>query len=84
MSELRETIKNLIEVIREGDFPGSEEIDLPGEGKEWGGVTISLARFQSYRARTEAALIEELEDVLIDAKRVYVSVVDVYVYLDVE
>lgn len=61
---LKDDLYELIERIREdGSFEG--RIILDGDREKRGNqnsATISLARFQSYRRRTEAALIQELTD----------------------
>ena len=55
---------DLIDLIREDDV--TEGLwHHPGQRKpvpDPYSLTISLARFQSYRRRTEAALIQEIED----------------------
>lgn len=57
---------DLIDLIREDDVTeGIWHLDSNRNRKpvpEPTGLTISLARFQSYRRRTEAALIQEIED----------------------
>ena len=61
---LKDDLYELIERIREdGSFEG--RIILGGDREkqpDQDSATISLARFQSYRRRTEAALIQELTD----------------------
>lgn len=81
--ELTTILKTLIEEVRE-NFLREGEVGLPGPGKEWEGITISLARFQSYRRRTEAALLEELEEFCQGGKTLKFSTSDIYVHLDVE
>lgn len=57
-----ESLRKFIDVIRED---GSEAgvWSLPGTVRpETDSITVSLARFQSYRGRTEAALVQELEE----------------------
>lgn len=80
--ELTTILKTLIESIRED---GSSEgvIALPGPGKSPDWVDVSLARFQSYRGRTEAALIEELEDLCIGASELRYSTDDIIVHVRV-
>lgn len=60
---LENTLRNLIDHIRE-DLPSEGRVDLFGERKPIGSppLVVGLARFQSYRARTEAALVQELTD----------------------
>lgn len=64
-----ERLKLLIEYVREGwitegpwRIPGQRERDhsVPS-------LVVGLARFQSYRARTEAALVQELTDYIEEA-----------------
>lgn len=80
--ELTTILKTLIEEVRE-DALREGVIGLPGPGKEWEGITISLARFQSYRRRTEAALLEELEDFCKGGKSLRFCTVDGFVHFDV-
>lgn len=61
---LENTLRNLIDHIRE-DLPSEGRVDLFGNvpSAVWGEpLIVGLARFQSYRRRTEAALLEELTD----------------------
>ncbi len=54
---------DLIDLIREDDV--HEGVWAVGEGRTPTGeppLVVGLARFQSYRGRTQAALIEELEE----------------------
>lgn len=65
MSTLEQEIRELVDDIREGRTT-SGTIALTG----WAGptsedqITVGLARFQSYRARTEAALVQEIADLV--------------------
>ncbi len=57
-------LKDFIEHVRE-DAPSGGQWVLPDSDRIPYGeppLVVSLARFQSYRARTEAALVEELLD----------------------
>lgn len=65
---IENTLRNLIDYIRE-ELPDHGSIDLPGERERRSAppLTIGLARFQSYRARTEAALVQELTDYIEEA-----------------
>lgn len=60
--------EELIDLIREdGTTEGAVAV---GQGYSPTGeqpLVIGLARFQSYRGRTQAALIQELEDYVVDA-----------------
>lgn len=60
---IESTLLNLIDYIRE-ELPSYGSIDLPGERERQSAppLTVGLARFQSYRGRTEAALVQELTD----------------------
>lgn len=63
------TLRNLIDHIRE-DLPSEGRVDLSDVVASPTGappLVIGLARFQSYRARTEAALVQELEDYIDEA-----------------
>ena len=64
-----DSLRNFIDVIREdGSQRGAwslpphqyESVDVPS-------LVISLPRFQSYRGRTEAALIQELEEYIVES-----------------
>lgn len=63
-----ERLKLLIEYIREGWITEGPWL-VPGRRtyKSVPALTIGLARFQSYRARTEAALVQELTDYIEEA-----------------
>jgi hypothetical protein len=65
---LRNILLNLIEHVRE-ELPSEGRIDLPGDRTGTGvpPLVVGLARFQSYRRRTEAALVQELEDYIEEA-----------------
>ena len=81
--ELLTILKTWIESVRE-DGVSEGEIALPGPGKTFDGTQISLARFQSYRGRTEAALLEELEDLAAGAKTLKFKTNDIIVWVSVE
>ncbi len=62
------TLADLIDIIREDDvyegvWPTGVNRTPTGEPP----LVVGLARFQSYRRRTEAALIQELEDYIEEA-----------------
>jgi hypothetical protein len=80
--ELLTILKTLVEQVREGDSIMGE-IDLPGPGKDHEWLNVSLARFQSYRGRTTAALLEELEDLCDGASFLEWMVDDGIVRIDV-
>ena len=82
--ELKErTLRELIDLIREdGESEGWVYLH-GGKGVERDTITVSLARFQSYRGRTIAALIEELDDFTVGANRLEFEVDDVLVHLTV-
>lgn len=64
---MSDSLRRFIGAIRED---GSQHgfWSLPGAGRRTGQtLTVSVARFQSYRRRTEAALVQELEDFAGDA-----------------
>lgn len=66
---LENTLRNLIDHIRE-DLPPEGRVDLSDVVASPTGappLVIGLARFQSYRARTESALVQELADYIEDA-----------------
>ncbi len=65
---LEERLRLLVEYVREGWLDG-EEWAIPGKRTPTGAppLVIGLARFQSYRARTEAALVQELSDYIEEA-----------------
>jgi hypothetical protein len=60
---LEERLRTLIDYVREGQFDDGRWA-IPGVRTSTGEppLVVGLARFQSYRARTEAALVEELTD----------------------
>lgn len=62
-SVLEERLRTLIDYVREGEFTDGKWA-IPGARRSTGEppLVVGLARFQSYRARTEAALVEELTD----------------------
>lgn len=83
MTDLETILYNFVEAVREdGLTEGS--LDLPGPGHPLDGVQISLARFQSYRARTRAALLEELYDIAVGGKRLHFAVDDIIMKVVVE
>lgn len=65
---LEENLRRFIDVIRE-DGSQRGTWSLTGFRTPSGSppLTVSLARFQSYRRRTEAALIQELADYIKEA-----------------
>lgn len=72
-------LRLLIDHIRE-ELPDEISWTFPGERTPTGvpPLTVGLARFQSYRARTEAALVQELSDYIEEAglNTVHFKVVD--------
>lgn len=71
---LEQEIRQLIDDVREGrtvkgTIPVSGFIGPPGEDS----MTAGLARFQSYRARTEAALVQEIVDLVEGSNAQYLS-----------
>lgn len=62
-SVLEERLRTLIDYVREGEFEDGRWA-IPGVRRPSGEppLVVGLARFQSYRARTEAALVQELTD----------------------
>lgn len=83
MTDLETILYNFVEAVREdGLTEGS--LDLPGPGHPFDEVQISLARFQSYRARTRAALLEELYDLAVGGKRLHFAVDDIIMKVVVE
>jgi hypothetical protein len=61
---LENTLRNLIDHIRE-DHPSDGRVtigDFVASPTSCPPLVVGLARFQSYRARTEAALVQELTD----------------------
>lgn len=74
----RNLLRDLIEDVREnGSSHGIVRLPGPGTSPDW--VNISLARFQSYRGRTTAALLEELEDLAQGASGIEYHVFDTLV-----
>lgn len=71
---LADTLRRLIDDVREGRSTDGE-ILVPGPvGRRVPDqITVGLARFQSYRARTEAALVQELTDLVADANAFHLS-----------
>ena len=67
MSDLEREIRTLIDDVREGrTIKGTVGVSgLIGPPVE-DVITVGLARFQSYRARTEAALVQEIVDLVED------------------
>ena len=66
---LEDVLLGVIESIREDGVQETREII--GRGRTLTGeppLVIGLARFQSYRARTQAALVQELVDYIDDAQ----------------
>jgi len=66
---LEDILLRVIESIREDGVQETREII--GRGRTLTGeppLVIGLARFQSYRARTQAALVQELVDYIDDAQ----------------
>lgn len=65
---MEERLKLLIDYIREGEITEGPW-SIPGQRvrKSAPPLVIGLARFQSYRARTEAALVQELTDYIEEA-----------------
>jgi hypothetical protein len=82
-AELLTILKTWIEEVRE-DGVSEGTVGLPGAGKPFEGTQISLARFQSYRGRTTAALLEELEDLATGAKTLKFKTTDILVWVTVE
>lgn len=82
-AELLTILKTWIEGVREDDLREGL-MALPGPGKTLEGTQISLARFQSYRGRTEAALLEELEDLCAGARVLQFKTTDILVWVMVE
>lgn len=83
MTDLETILYNFVEAVREdGLTEGS--LDLPGPGFPLDSWQIGLARFQSYRARTRAALLEELYDIAVGAKRLHFYTDDIVVKIVVE
>jgi hypothetical protein len=69
------SLRQFIDAIRE-DGSDSGKWVLPGRRTPLGipaGITVGLARFQSYRRRTEAALIQELLDYIEETGVNYLS-----------
>lgn len=74
MNDLEREIRTLIDDVREGrtvkeTISASGFIGPPVEDT----ITVGLARFQSYRARTEAALIQEIVDLVEDCNAQYLT-----------
>lgn len=82
---LESNLRRFIDVIREdGSERGTWSLGQSGQ-RVGDSLTVGLARFQSYRGRTEAALVQELEDFVQSAPSI-TYVVDAYtsqVYLEV-
>ena len=66
--EIEAEVRQFIDYFREED-PYEGTWSFPGRRTPTGAppLVISLARFQSFRARTEAALVQELADYLEEA-----------------
>lgn len=74
-------LKAFIEDVREnGKTEGIIYLGGPGKKLDW--VDVSLARFQSYRGRTAAALLEELEDLCVGAEYLHFQTNDILVHLE--
>jgi hypothetical protein len=74
-------LKTFVEDVREnGKTEGVIYLGGPGKKLDW--VDISLARFQSYRGRTTAALLEELEDLVVGAEYLHFQTNDILVHLE--
>lgn len=83
MTDLETILYNFVEAVREdGLTEGS--LDLPGPGHPLDEVQISLARFQSYRARTRAALLEELYDLADGGSQLRFQTEDILVRISVD
>jgi len=80
--DLTAALKGLIEEFREGNLREGV-LPLHGPGKPFDWADISLARFQSYRGRTEAALLEELEDLCLGGESLFYHTDDIIVHLQV-
>jgi len=61
-------IRQFIDYVREED-PDEGTWSFPGQRTPTGAppLVVGLARFQSYRARTEAALVQEIGDYLTES-----------------
>lgn len=61
-------LRELIDHVRE-DHPRDARVELPGVRQHRGlpPIVVGLARFQSYRGRTESALVQELADYIEEA-----------------
>ena len=81
--ELDRILYDFVESVRE-DGVTDGTLHLPGPGHPLDEVSISLARFQSYRARTRAALLEELYDIAVGGKRLHFAVDDIIMKIFVE
>lgn len=80
-SEQLTILKTFIEDVREnGKTEGIIYLGGPGKKLDW--VDISLARFQSYRGRTTATLLEELEDLCTGAEYLHFQTDDILVHLE--
>lgn len=74
MNDLEREIHALIDEVREGrtvkgTISVSGFIGPPAEDV----IAVGLARFQSYRARTEAALVQEITDLVEDCNAQYLT-----------
>lgn len=73
---LESEIRQLIDDVREGRTTRGT---IPVSGyigqQEGGWVTVGLARFQSYRARTEAALVQEIVELVEESNAQYLTYV---------
>lgn len=78
-----QAVRNMIESVREdGITRGIVSTSTPYV-KHVDRLTVSLPRFQSYRARTEAALVEEILDFTEGHQAVSYQVADGLVHLEV-
>lgn len=68
MLALEDNLVNFIDVIREDDsHSGSWSVEAGRTPTGVPPLVIGLARFQSYRGRTQAALVQELSDYVEEA-----------------
>lgn len=73
---LEECLKSFVEHVREsGEESGTWTLEgfVLRPAMEVEPLTVGLARFQSYRARTEAALVQELEDFIKESGAQYLT-----------
>lgn len=81
--DLNRLLYDFVESVRE-DGVTEGTLELFGPGHPLDQVWISLARFQSYRARTRASLLEELYDIAVGGRRLHFSTEDILVKIVVE